>query len=215
MNTINNHIDIIGPSYSNFVRSLMIVCEEKGITYQVGREHDGKEITLHSAEHFALHPYGKIPIVRHKQQYLIETASIARYLDTLTNTVALQPSAPLDRALCDQWCAMISIYIDQAIMRRYFIEIAMPKGEDGKPRLDQITEAKPEVVKALDLLEQQLGDKAFLCSNNFTLADALLIPMLDYLNKVPEDFKVIKQQSKLTDYIERLHARPSGKKVLL
>lgn len=72
MNTATHSIDIIGPSYSNFVRSLMIICEEKGLTYTVGREHDGKNIALHSVEHFALHPYGKVPIVRHKQQYLIE-----------------------------------------------------------------------------------------------------------------------------------------------
>lgn len=215
MNTATDNIDIIGPSYSNFVRSLMIICEEKGITYTVGREHDGNNIALHSVEHFALHPYGKVPIVRHKQQYLIETASIARYLDTLTNTVALQPSAPLERARCDQWCAMISIYIDQAIMRKYLVELVFPKGENGQPRFDKIEQAKPDVIKALEVLSTQLADNSYICGETFTLADALVLPILDYLDNAPDAFKLLHNDSPLGHYLQRQRTRPSVQRALL
>lgn len=109
---------------------------------------------------------------------------------------------------------MISIYIDQAIMRRYFIEIAMPTGEDGQPRVDKISEAKPEVLKALKILEQQLGSTLFLCGDTLTLADALIIPILDYLRKVPDAFQLLGQSSPLMEYTQRLSQRASCAKAL-
>ena len=39
-----NPVHIYGPRFSNFVRSVMLVCEEKQLAYTVGFEVDGNNV---------------------------------------------------------------------------------------------------------------------------------------------------------------------------
>jgi len=208
-------VHILGPQFSTFVRTVMLCCEEKGISYSYGNNHEGKEIKLKDEEHLKLHPFGKFPVLIHGDRKIYETAVICRYLDAEFEGPSLQPLDSYNRALVDQWSAAISLYIDKAIVRHFLLEFAFPKGEKGEIRWDKVAEAQPMVIKSLQMLENKLGDNPFLCGKDYTIADALVSPMLDYLASLPNSAELIKPSSILAAYIERMRNRKSGQKVLV
>ena len=208
-------VHIVGPQFSTFVRSVQLCCEEKGIPYSVGAEIDGHPMALHSSEHYALHPFGKVPILLHGERRLIETPSICRYLDAAFEGPALQPEATWQRAQVDQWTGMLSLYVDQALVRRYLLELVFPKGEGGAVREEAVAAAQPEVVRLLSLLEQQLSQGDYLVGDDFTIADAIAAPMLDYLAGMPVAKDFLGETPRLMAYIERLRARPAAARVLV
>jgi len=207
-------VHILGPTFSSFVRSVMLCCEEKGVSYETKFEIDGQPLSLHDQTHLHYHPFGKIPALIHGERTLFETATICRYLDASFNGPALQPDDIYQRAKVDEWAAALSIYVDKAIVRQYLLEFAFPKGPDGQVRMDKVAEAEPEVVRILNIVEQQLGDNDFICGGEYTYADAILTPMLDYLAGTPNARKLMPENSTLMNYVLRMRNRPSGAKAL-
>lgn len=211
---MHKDIQILGPTFSTFVRTVMLCCEEKSIAYQAGWCLDGAEVGAKSAEHQALHPWGKVPAIKHQGLTLYETASILRYLDGAFDGVGLQPADPAQRALVDQWCGAIGSYVDKALVRDYLLEFAFPKGEGGAVRLAEVAQAEPAVKKALALLNDQLGEQPFLCGEQLSLADLMLLPMLDYLAGLPLGGGLLSERPALKAYLQRLRSRPSARAVL-
>ncbi len=187
----NQSVQIYGPSFSNFVRSVMLVCEEKQIPYQTGFEINGEEVTFKSEQHFNLHPFGKLPVLVDNKLTLPETSSICRYLDNNVLGNKLQPSNPLVAAQHDAACALISIDIDKAIVRDYLIEFFFPKGENSTIRFEVLDQAKPNVEKALNVISGLLKKEGLLAGQQLSIADALLAPMLHYLSHLPEEYSLI------------------------
>ena len=192
-------VQIFGVKFSTYVRSVQLVCEEKGIDYHISLDVDGKSIEFKSAEHAALHPFKRVPVLLHDDKVLSESLAIACYLDEVFPGPKLMPSDPWLRAKTLEWCLLLGNYINMAYVRDYILELVFPKGEDGKPRLDVLQANKPAAVEALSVLQKQLGDKAFLVGNDFTLADALAVPSLYYACQLPENFALIPEQSKLRE----------------
>ena len=109
-------VQVVGPSFSTFVRSVLLACEEKGISYRCGMEYDGQPLAMHSEQHLHLHPFGKVPILLHRGQVICETATILRYLERVFPAQPLQPESADGRAQVDQWCSFIGQYCDQQIV---------------------------------------------------------------------------------------------------
>ncbi|MDF2180718.1 glutathione S-transferase family protein [Neptuniibacter sp. CAU 1671] len=208
-------VEIFGPNFSTFVRSVMLACEEKGIPYRQHMEADGVPVGMHSAPHMKLHPFGKVPVLLHRGQTLCETTAILRYLEALCPDRPLQPSDPWARAQLDQWCSFVSLYLDQALIRRYLLEFVFPKGEGGVVREDRVERALPEVHKMLKFIESQLDGKSYLLGDELTMVDLLLLPMLDYLLKWPQTQAVAQAYPNIVSYTELLRQRPSAQKILV
>ncbi len=85
-------LTIYGIAPSTYTRSARMAAIEKGI------EFDFEPVELGSPEHLALHPYGKVPIMRHGDLTLYETFAIGRYIDEAFDGPALQPSDTAERA---------------------------------------------------------------------------------------------------------------------
>ena len=68
-------IEIIGIPGSTYVRAVRMACEEKGVPYEL------KPAMPHSPEILALHPFGKVPAMRHGDFELCESNAIATYID--------------------------------------------------------------------------------------------------------------------------------------
>lgn len=207
-------VEILGPQFSTFVRSVMLCCEEKGIAYHTGMQLGGKDVEFKGEEHLAINPLGKLPVIHHKGRFLYETGPICRYLDSAFEGQALQPQDLYAKSIVDQWCQVISTQVDRVIVRDYLLEFAFPKGEKGAIRMDKVADAQPNVIAVLDILEQQIGDQAFICGDQFTIADALLIPMLDYLAGLPHGDQLLRADMRLTAYIGRMQKRASCQNVL-
>lgn len=207
---------ILGPEFSTFVRSVMIACEEKGLTYRYGMKLNGERVNLGDEAHLAVHPYGKIPVlILEDGRSICETAAILRFLDAEFPGTALLPLDPFARAKVDQWSNLINIYIDRAIVRQFLLEFIFPKGEGGTVRVDKVEAAIPDIKLAITKLTVQLGSNDFICGNDFSMADIMLAPMLDYLQRRPQGEELLSGNQALLTYIERLRQRPSCKKVLI
>lgn len=215
----HNSVHIYGPTFSNFVRSVMLVCEVKEIAYTVGFEVNGVAINFKSEEHLNLHPYGKLPVLIDGELILPETASICRYLDAKFNenkNIELQPSDAIEKARHDALCAIISIDIDKALLRDYLLEFAFPKGENGQIRLEQVTQMQPQVAKTLDVITKLLASHpSMLAGKKFTIADALLAPMLAYLSGLPVGFNILPDYPSVENYLAELMKKPACQKILL
>lgn len=205
---------IVGPAFSTFVCSVMIACEEKDIPYEVNPELNGKKLFFGDKELFDYHPYGKVPVLITQFGNIGETSSIIRYLDSLNDNNRLYPEDSFDRAQVDQWSSLISVYIDQAIVRNLLLEYAFPKGENGSVRIDLVQEAMPEALKAMKVLNKQLTDKAYICGEKLSAADLVLIPMLDYLEKTPVGARLFEEGPVLKGYLGRVRMRDFVAKVL-
>ncbi len=59
--------EIIGSSQSTYTRVVCMVCEEKGIEYVL------TERMLRAPEVLAIHPFGKMPVLRHGDFALCES----------------------------------------------------------------------------------------------------------------------------------------------
>ena len=208
-------VHIYGPSFSNFVRSVMLVCEEKQVAYTVGFEVDGNDVTFKGEQHLNWHPFGKIPVLLESKSQeeiaLPETASICRYLDA---DKQLQPNNNHDYARHDALCALISIDIDKVLVREYLLEFAFPKGENNSIRFDVVKEVQPKAAATFGIIEQLLTEKTALSSQEFTIADALLAPMLHYISCLPAGFNLIGDYPKVEQYLADIMTRPSCQKIL-
>ena len=68
-------LEIIGAPQSNFVRTARIACMEKGVPYTL------TPARPHTPDVDAIHPFGKIPVMRHGDLSLCETKAICTYID--------------------------------------------------------------------------------------------------------------------------------------
>ncbi|BFM13614.1 hypothetical protein R50072_37670 [Simiduia litorea] len=209
------NVHIYGPQFSNFVRSVQWVCEEKGIAYTLGFELDGKPVEFRGPEHSQWHPYNKVPVLIHNGCALGETSAICRYLDDNFPGTTLTPVDPWQKAEVDAWCQLLSIYIDKAVVRDYLLELVFPKGEDGKPRADVLAAGKPAAIAALNIVAEKLASNRFLFGDQPTLADAIAAPIVCYATGLPAALSLVASESPLHDYAKRMMASASGKKVFL
>lgn len=211
---MSHQVQIIGPTFSSFVRSVMLCCEEKGVSYSTGMEYQGQPLALRDEKHLALNPFGKIPILLDGDHTIYETAAICKYIDEAFDGADLQPESAADRAEVAQWAQLISLYVDKTVIRDYLLEFAFPKGENGAIRMDKIQSVTPELDQRLTILTNQLGAREYICGERYTFADALLTPMLDYLLGLPHGSTLIEPGSALEHYVQRMRQRPSGIAVL-
>jgi glutathione S-transferase len=85
--------EIIGSIASTYTRVVCMVCEEKGIEYVL------TERPLRAPELRAIHPFGKMPVLRHGDFVLFESKAIANYLDRSFPAPYVFPSEPCLAAL--------------------------------------------------------------------------------------------------------------------
>src|SRR5271154_3953278 len=119
--------EIIGSSRSTYTRVVCMVCEEKGIEYALS------EAMLGAPEIRAIHPFGKMPVLRHGDVELFESKAIATYLDRRFSGPSVFPTDPHLGALAEQWVSLVNTVMDRTIIRTYLIAYIAPKTTDGKP----------------------------------------------------------------------------------
>lgn len=211
----NKQVEIFGPSFSNFVRSIMLLCEEYEIEYTTGLEFSGETVEFKSEQHLQLHPYGKLPVLKHGELILTETASICRYIQT-TFDGHLPSKFPIHQlARIDAFSAIVSIYIDKALIRDYLLEFAFPKGEAGEVRLDVAKEMQGAARVALSVIEGELLQGDALNNIHLSVADVLIAPMLHYISTLPASFNLLTEFPHTNQYLSQLMMRDSFNKVLV
>jgi glutathione S-transferase len=193
--------EIIGSIRSTYTRAVCVVCEEKGIDYTL------TEVALGAPELRAIHPFGKMPVLRHGDVALFESAAIAEYLDRSFEGPALFPSDLRRTALTAQWVSFVNTVIDRSFVRTYLY--AYIATSDGKPDRAAIDRVMPEVRAQLAVLDQTVAATGHLVDDVFTYADINLLVILDRLRLPPEGAQALADAPRVAAYLARHAARQS------
>src|SRR5271169_6363825 len=140
-------LQIIGGPASNFVWVCRIVCAEKGVPYAL------VPVMPHTPEVDAIHPLGKIPVMRHGDLALCESKAIGSYIDTAFDGPPLIPRDPVGAARTEQWISLINTAIDPLLMRQYLAAYFFSGLPDGAPDRAKIDAALPKVREMFALLD--------------------------------------------------------------
>jgi glutathione S-transferase len=200
--------EIIGSSRSTYTRVVRMVCEEKGIEYALS------EVELGAPEIFAIHPFGKMPVMRHGDVELFESKAIATYLDRRFPGPTVFPSDPLLGALTEQWVSLVNTVIDRTVIRTYLLAYAAPKTADGKPDRQAIDAVTPALREQIGVLDKAVARTGYLVDDQFTFADINLMPILYYMRLVPEGAEALSRAAQLASYYDRHAERPSFKSTI-
>src|SRR5260221_4513136 len=131
--------EIIGSIRSTYTRTACMVCEEKGIDYVL------TETPLRAAELRAIHPFGKMPVLRHGDVELCESKAIATWLDRSFPAPYVFPSEPRLAALTEQLVSLVNTVIERTVIRTYLFAYIAPGTADGKPNRAPIDAVMPAV----------------------------------------------------------------------
>jgi glutathione S-transferase len=195
--------EIIGSLRSTYTRAVCMVCEEKGIDYVL------TEQPLRAPEILALHPFGKMPVLRHGDVALCESKAIATYLDRRFPEPYVLPSDPRLAALTEQWVSLVNTVIDPTLIRTYLFAYIAPNTADGRPDRAAIEAVMPALRQQIGILDQAVAATGYLVEDQFTFADINLLPILHRVGQLPEGAATLAATAHLALYYDRHASRLS------
>ncbi len=198
-------LEIIGAPQSNFVRTTRMACVEKGVPYML------TPARPHTPEVDAIHPFGKIPVMRHGDLALCESKAICSYIDLAFDGPPLIPRDPAGAARTEQWVSLINTSIDPVFLRQYLLAYFFSGLPDNAPDRAKIEAALPTMREMYALLDRELSQRSYLAGTNFTIADAFLLPIMYYMGKMPESAEMLRASPHVAAWFDRVAVRPSAK----
>jgi len=177
--------------YSHRVR---IVLAEKGVTVDI-EDIDADAVTEEILE---ANPYGTLPTLVDRDLALYESKVVMEYLDERFPHPPLLPVYPVARAqsrlwihrIEKDWCSLITHILHN-------------------PESKKAEESRKELRESLISIASIFTDMPYFMSEEFTLVDCCLAPILWRLPEFGIELPVNRQVKPLHDYMERLFERPS------
>lgn len=180
--------------YSHRVR---IVMQEKGVTSEI-IDSDMNDL---SSEILEVSPYAELPVLVDRDVCLYDSLVLMEYLDERFPHPPLLPVYPVSRA---QFRLIL-----QRIEKDWAENLdILENSNSSKP---QITKARNDLQKNISNSLAMFDNKKFFRNDEFSVLDAVIIPILLRLDhhqiKIPNN----KASKPLFDYIERMQDLPSVK----
>jgi glutathione S-transferase len=194
---------LYGSIMSPFVRPVALALQEKGVAHRL------EEVEQGSPAHRALHPWARVPVLRHGEVVLFESAAIAHYVDEAFPGPALRPADALGRARVLQWISAAQDYFYKHVVAAHLFHYFMQQWR-GTPLDPAVIEAGlPALRSTVGIVEKALAGRDWLVGDQLTLADLFLGPMAGYLGLSPASAELLQQSPNLRAYTARLAARAS------
>jgi glutathione S-transferase len=199
---------VFGAPYSVYVRAVRLALEEKAVAYDLVPV-DIFAPEGPSAEHFARHPFGKIPAFDHAGFRLYEAEAITRYVDEAFAGPRLQPDDARSRARMTQIISILDSYAYRTLVWDIYVErIARPAA--GLPTDEaRVTAAVPKAEICVSALAALMGEEPWLAGTSLSLADLHAAPMIAVFRLAPEANRLLSREDRLIKWWERMSARPS------
>ncbi len=196
-------IVLYGDPRSTYVRTARMTCREKRVAYSL------EPADLASEAYRKMHPFGRMPAMRHGDLTMFETSAITRYIDEAFEGPRLQPDDTVERARMNQWISAINHYFYSDVIRRYLMQYFFASEPDGAPDMAAIEAALPDVRHHLEALDGALEGRTFIAAERVSLADLFLAPILFYVGKMPEGPDLLAPLANLRRWIDAMAARSS------
>ena len=204
-----SEVTLFGFPRSTYVQIAGLVLTHKDVPY---RFHD-LESEMGGPSHLALHPFDRVPILRHGDFTLYETAAITSYVDEAFDGRKLTPEEPQKRARMNQWISAINGYYYPYMIyhvsheRNVFPQLGIPSDEKV------VAHAMPKVEICLQVMERQLSHgKEYLLGPGVTLADFYMLPMIHAFGFAPESQGMYPNLPAICTWREQMEALPTVKR---
>jgi glutathione S-transferase len=197
-------LEIMGVPFSNYVRSIRMLCEEKSVPCKLTPSRP------QSPEVNAIHPAGQIPVMRHGDVTLFESKAIATYIDRTFPGPKLIPDDTLASAQVEQWVSYGNVKVDRWIMREFVVPSVFFDKAKG-PDTARAAAALPEIDKCCKALADAVAPTGHLVGSRLTYADINVIPMLSTLLNFPAGKDIVEKYGSLSSYVASLTDLPSFK----
>ena len=183
---------LFSDSSSHYSHRVRIVLSEKGVTVDLIECEEG----VMSPELGELNPYQSVPTLVDRDLVLYESKVMMEYLDERFPHPPLLPVYPVARAesrlfmyrVEKDWCVLVD---------------TIEEGKDAAA----VAEAKRDLRESLTALAPIFAEKPFFMSEEFTLVDCCIAPILWRLPALDVDIKLTKQTKPLFNYMDTLFSR--------
>jgi glutathione S-transferase len=199
-------VTLYGFPISTYVIIARMVLTQKNVAYEF---HD-LETGMGKQGHLALHPFNRVPILKHGDFRVYETAAIAGYVDEAFGGDPLQPTEPRARARMQQWVSSLNSYYYPYIVyhlnHERLVFPALGIAADEKV----VSAALPKIATALDVMEDELKHgEPYLVGAKPTLADFFMLPSMTGLSLTAEGEKLLTGKARINAWRARMGELPS------
>lgn len=207
-----NLLVLFGLERSVYTRIARLAIEEKGVPCTL------EEVEIFGAdgvpaEHFARHPFGRIPVLQHGDFSIYETGAITRYVDEAFPGPTLQPQDPVLRARMNQVIGLLDAYAYRPMVWGVFVQrISVPQS-GGAPDENEIQESLQSAETGLKALGLLLGSAAFFAGECISLADLHALPILHYFCLAPEGYALLRTHPELLRWYDAMLSRGSVSRI--
>lgn len=160
-------ITLYGRATSSNVQLAMWTIGELGLARErldYGHKYGGTD----TPEYRAMHPLGRVPVMKDGDLVMFESGAIARYLCEKYGAAPFYPYALEDRARLDVWCEWIKATVAPMFAQPIFWSLLkFPAGEGG----DTVQAAADSIKPHMTALDARIGDGPWLAGEDFTFAD--------------------------------------------
>jgi glutathione S-transferase len=218
----------------------MVPLFEKGLAFESVYV-DLHKFEQHSQWFVAINPEGQVPVLDHDGHLITQTTVINEYLEDVFPDTPLRPREPLGAARMRYW----NKFVDEHVMNyvsmhgwHRMVGIIARKIESGDfeklmervPLPDQrkkwmtarsgfspadLAHSTEKIIYAVDKVEKQLAQSAWLVGNDYTLADINFYSMCGMMvERMFPELEIAKRCPRLVEWRERVTARPAIAKAL-
>ena len=201
---------VYGFPRSTYVNIVRLILTHKNIPYGF---HD-LEPVMGKPEHLALHPFNRVPILRHGDFAVYETSAIASYIDEAFDGPRLTPQDVRQRARMNQWISAVnSYYYPYMIFHVTHEQLVYPElgiASDEKV----VAHALPKVELALGVMERELSHGGeYLLGPELTLADFFVLPSTFAFSLTEEGKAMYPRYPAFYRWRERMENLPTTQKL--
>ncbi len=213
----------------------MICLKEKGLVFESNYV-DLHKFEQHSDWFVAINPEGQVPVLDHDGAIITQTSVINEYLEDAFPENPLRPADPVGRAQMRYW----NKFVDEHVMNHVsmhgwhrlvgVIARNIESGEFEKlmesiPLPDQrkkwltarsgfseadLANATAKIEYAIDKVEKQLGETAWLAGNDYTLADINFYSHCGMMvERMFPEMEIAKRAPRLIEWRDRVTERPA------
>lgn len=198
-------VELIGYRYSVYLRIARVVLEEKSVAFT---QVEVDPFAGVPAWYRALHPFGRVPVLRHGDFTIHETAAIARYVDAAFAGESLVPREARAAGRMQQVIGIVDSYGYWPMVRQVFAHAVFRPREGAAAEPGEIAAGLEASARVLAALEGLAGD-AWLVGERVSLADLHLGPMMAYFTAAPQGAAMLAAYPRLSAWWGRMRLRPA------
>jgi glutathione S-transferase len=185
---------------STYVNIVRLVLRHKGIEFRF----NDLETLMGTPAHFALHPFGRVPILDHDGFRVYETSAIVLYIEDAFRNRPLMPKAARDRARVHQWISAVNGYFYPYLIFHLVHERLVFPPLGIAPDEKVVQAALPHIDRGLEILERSLEETGDFLVGALCLADFFLYPSMYAFNLSPEGQDMLPRRPRAASWLKRM-----------